>query len=155
MTMLACDSLATKNEYQIAVPQHESSVATTDKAASDKLDPWQVTAIKQIIALKNLEPGWDDANGPPPGQVATKWAIKQVLGMRLGSLATPEFGPKSGGGLQIDWWSGQNREIEFHVEPSGILTYLKVEAGEPIDEGRVTENGRLSVEELMNWLRRG
>jgi hypothetical protein len=155
MTMLVGDSLATKNEYRTAVTQHESSVATTDIATSDKLDPWQVTAIKQIIVLKNLEPGWDGANGPPPGLVATKWAIKQVLGTRLGSLAAPEFGPKSGGGLQVDWWSGQNREIEFHVESNGIVSYLKVEAGEPVDEGHVAENGRTSVEKLMNWLRRG
>lgn len=120
-----------------------------------KLENWQKRAFKQIVMLGKLPRGWDGGGSPPPTESVRDRAISLIIDVTLNTLSPPEFGPMSGGGLQIDWWSGLARELEIHISSNLELGFLKVEAGEPIAEGIISATPGPSLERLMNWLRRG
>ena len=71
--------------------------------------------------------------------------------MRADGLESPEAGPESGGGIQLDWWFG-TRELELHVQADRWIEYLKVERGQVVGEGRVHTEERRALQLLVDWL---
>lgn len=117
------------------------------------LEQWQIDAIKRIISLTMLPNGWDGHGGPPPTEKVAGWAIQLIATTELYSLTPPEFSPESGGALQITWWSGFQRELEFHILNSGIIEVLRVDGNQML-EGQFSMKDRERLQTEMNWLRR-
>jgi len=115
---------------------------------------WQTDAIKKIASLGQLPRNWDGYGSPPPSEDVRQWAVDVALRTNLGSLQPPEFYPEPDGNLELDWRSGRNREIELHIE-SGQIEYLKVETGQPLDEGTFAPDDDNKLYELLTWLRNG
>jgi hypothetical protein len=136
-------------------PSRAASAVTNRTAISEELHDWQLDAMKTIANLGRLPTGWDGYGSRAPVEAVRGWARGLVTRTYLGILPVPKFGPESDGGLEIDWESGHAREIEFHVQEGQPISYLKVEAGEPIEEGTLAFDDEDMPNELLTWLRRG
>jgi hypothetical protein len=140
----------------VGYPSQPPLAMITNRAASlDQIERWQSNALKSIAALGRLGNNWDGYGSPPPSEWARNWAAEVVLRTRLGNLAPPEFGPESGGVLQMDWWSGHIREIELHIEGRQRVVFVKVEGGQLGEEGWFHPSDGEALERLVTWLRRG
>lgn len=132
-------------------------LSAQDIAPAYLSEPWRTRSLLAISRLSELPANWDGYGSRPPTEQVRAWARNLILGTALGGLAQPEFGPESDGGLQIDWWSGKRRELEIHVHPDNRISFLKVEEGNPVQEGETSSFAAANneVADLMEWLRNG
>jgi hypothetical protein len=119
------------------------------------VESWQRTALKAIASLGQLPQGWDGNGSIAPTEKVRQWCSTFILLAEIGTLSEPEFGPESGGAIQISWWSGYARELELHIYDNGQITYLKVQDGAAVSEGEFAFDDHVTSMELYTWLRRG
>ena len=118
---------------------------------TNAVKPKHLSTLEAIRALGRLPAGWDGQGGPPPSEDVVQIAIGIVCSLRTDEVPSPEAGPESDGGLQLDWWLG-DRELEMHIRPSGALEYLLVDAGQPVKEGSIAVTNAQAIQSLIDWL---
>ena len=132
------------------------SNTTNESATINNLEKWQIDAIKSIASLGALPQNWDGYGSRPPTEEVRSWARDVALRTNLGILKPPKFSPESDGGIQVDWLSGHNRELELHFEDGAkTVTYLKIENQQPIDGGEIACGAAGALTGLLTWLQRG
>src|SRR5947209_4193378 len=100
-------------------------MAVVNRAASlVGMEKWQRDALKFLAELGKLPLNWDGYRSRLPTESVREWAAELVLRTNLGILPPPQFSPESDGALEIDWHSGHNREVEFHIEPGKPVSFL-------------------------------
>ena len=146
---------------QTPLPEFEAPAKNSTKNAANPadvstLEKWQLDAIRSVASLGQLPHNWDGYASRPPTEEVRSWAIKNlVLQTDLGILEPPQFAPESDGALQVDWRSGDNREIELHVESGLPIEFLKVEGGNPGEQGTFAAEDEDTLKALLTWLRGG
>lgn len=123
--------------------------ATSEVVPTDALCQWQIHAVKAIVECSLLSANWDTYGSPAPTRVAKDRAINLVRSVGFEYLPTPDVVAVAGGGIQLEWVSGQ-RQLELEVLPDGAVQFLKTEDGDPLEEGPV--KGPAHVDSLLTWL---
>jgi hypothetical protein len=119
--------------------------------------PWgvhQLPSIQRLLTLSNLEKDWDSYGSQPPSEAAIAMGVtllKGLLDVGLENLTTPRINPVSGGGILLEWEAG-SRELELELQSGGVVRYLKVEHGEPVQEDTVTHPMFSQMRDLLVWL---
>src|SRR5438552_3006700 len=85
---------------------------------------------QEVAKLGALPAGWDGYGARAPAENIRTRAINFLAHLDWNGLREPAIGPKSNGGIQVDWRRGQ-RELELHVEPNDRVDFLKVENDQP------------------------
>jgi hypothetical protein len=111
-----------------------------------------LVSLRRIGELMRLPDDWDTYGSPRIQQPAAQKAV-QVLSAAaaLEHLPTPQIVPVSGGGLQIEWTSG-NRELEIEILPDSSIEYLIAEADQTYEAPIPAEHAHLFVQSLVHWL---
>ena len=114
---------------------------------------WGAEAVKEVLRVATLRADWDGYGSPPPTEKAVSASTGLLLGIpRLGfeDLPVPRVFPVAGGGIQLEWRAGR-RELEIEILADGSLEFLKVENGEPLEEGEIEPVAR-HMRSLFAWL---
>lgn len=111
---------------------------------------WQRLTVQRLFELLSLPSNWDSYGSRPPTEEAVFRAVELVVLIDRDNFLAPRVVPISGGGVQLVWQSG-TRELEIELSPTGLVEYLKAEAGEPLEEG-VVEIGDRKLDSLLAWL---
>lgn len=94
---------------------------------------WQRTAMHRIIELRSLPENWDSYGSPPVSMWVAQMAIDVLLEIPFEDFPVPAVVP-AGDGVQLAWSIGP-RELEVFVGPHQAVEIVKIEHGEPIEEG--------------------
>lgn len=119
--------------------------------------PWgarQIPLVQRLLTLENLPKDWDSYGSQPPSKAAIAMGFTLLKGLDDGGLENlpmPRINPVSGGGILLEWESGQ-RELELEVLSDGDVRYLKIEGGEPVQEDTVTHPMFSQMRGLLLWL---
>lgn len=113
------------------------------------LSDWQTAALKGVYKVRGLSPNWDNEGGTPPSDRLIDFAAIVVTSLFLEDLPIPFVVPTPRGGLQFEWNEGR-RELDVEILPDCSLEFLKVENGEPMEEGPATF---FQLHGLFKWLR--
>ena len=119
--------------------------------------PWgvhQLPSVQRLLTLTNLEKDWDSYGSQPPSEAAIAMGLTLLNGLvevGLENLTTPRINPVSGGGVLLEWEVG-SRELELELLSGGVVRYLKIEHGEPIQEDTVTHPMFSQMQDLLLWL---
>jgi len=139
-------------------PPAEASHAGVQGQWSEVVDwPWgvhQIPSVQRLLSLKNLERDWDSYGSQPPSEAAIAMGLtllKGLVDVGLENLTTPRINPVSGGGVLLEWEAG-SRELELELLSGGVVRYLKIEHGEPIQEDTVTHPMFSQMQDLLLWL---
>lgn len=116
-----------------------------------QLSQWQVQGIKKLVEIMALPQNWDSYGSPPPSQGAVSIAIELLMGIDLDYFLSPRVVPVAGGGVQLEWSLG-TREVELEVLDDGSVEYLRIEDGQPFDEGQISPINLGMVRSLLTWL---
>jgi len=130
-------------QLNVASPKWTKEVSTFD------LSQWKIEAISQTLRLERLPTDWDSYGSPPPSNELADFCIDWLKNIPFNDLPSPNVVPVSGGGIQFEW-SLPDRELELEVLPNYTIEFLKVERGEPLDQGEVTNLQQLQA--LFGWL---
>jgi hypothetical protein len=77
-------------------------------------DPWQVYAIKRVVALINLAPNWDGYRAPRVNLDTGMFALRVLNDIMLARTPIPQIVPSSVGGIQLEWHVG-GINLEIHI----------------------------------------
>ena len=130
--------------------------ATRDLLGGDVLiySRWPLDPVRRILILeRTLGENWDGYGSARIDRGTANIAIALLNGIAaLGfeDLPTPSIGPMPGGGLSLEWSVGR-RDLNLSVFPDRSIEYLKTEAGEPFDEGRVAPGFPGRLRGLVSW----
>ena len=116
-----------------------------------RLEPWQISALRNLLRVAALPHNWDSYGSPPPKRNAIEASIILLVNAAISDLPAPDVIPVSGGGIQFEWGVGR-RELELKILPSGSAGYLEAEDGEPVREGPVNVFDAILLHSLLAWL---
>jgi len=116
-----------------------------------RLSEAQAQGLKRLLTIRKLPHNWDSYNSPPPTEAAIHIATLILAGLDFEEFPIPRINPVSGGGVHFEWDRG-SRELELEVLNDGLLTYLKVENDEAIDEHQGLGPNLSQVRALLSWL---
>lgn len=111
---------------------------------------WLTKAKSDLEQIRKLPANWDGYMSPPISQDIAKSAEDFLNSLEYEDLPLPFVAPISGGTVQFEW-KVQNRELEVEVVNGQTLGFLKVENGEPISEGEITDFSEIQT--LIHWLK--
>ncbi len=130
-------------QINVVSPKWTGEVSTFD------LSQWKIDAISQTLKLERLPTDWDSYGSPPPSNELVDFCIDRLKNIPFNDLPSPNVVPVSGGGIQFEW-SLSDRELELEVLPNYTIGFLKVERGEPLDQGEVKDLQQIPA--LFGWL---
>jgi hypothetical protein len=154
-------NLGFAGDTSTATLQFPEIAATTTGATQDLLggdvliySRWPLDPVRRIVILEQtLGDNWDGyGSGPiPRGTANTAIALlNDIAWLGFEDLPAPSIGPMPGGGLSLEWSVGR-RDLNLSVFPDRSVEYMKAEAGEPFDEGRVVPGFPDRFRELISW----
>lgn len=119
----------------------------------ERLEPWQIEALRGLLRAAALPANWDSYGSPPPTASAIEASLRIIGGVAaLSDLPAPDVVPVGGGGIQFEWRSGE-RELEVKVLPEGLdIEFIKVEGDEVIAEGSLRVFNLAPMHALLAWL---
>lgn len=112
---------------------------------------WQKLTLKEILQAAGLSKDWDSYGSPPPSAKLVDVCIALVGVVTYDDLPVPRVIPIPDGGIQFEWTVGE-RELELAVLPEGHIEFLRVRAGEPVDEGAVGVRDYGELLSLLTWV---
>ena len=130
--------------------QAKESSQSSEVVELETMSPGLEAAVRTVLKLSTLLPGWDGYRSPAIGTPAIAGALN-VLGMMEGlTLPKPHVSPVAGGGVQIEW-ERAGKELELEFGRDGSLSYLATEPqGE--EEGLLATEQRPKLWALLVWL---
>lgn len=147
-TYLASD--VDMNHEWAKLPRVERSISQWDQPVpAYGLSQWKIDSIVDVLRLGKLQQDWDSYGSSPPSLQVLDVAIDLVRSTPFDDLPRPHIVPISGGGVQLEWRISQ-REVEVVVLPDRSMEYLKIERGEPLDDGKIEASSQLPS--LLAWL---
>src|SRR6266581_4828084 len=81
------------------------------------MNEWQVAALRRIAQLSNLPMNWDTYGSVPISETVLDVASELVRGASFDAAPAPRVVPVSGGGIQLEWQSG-DRELDIQITPN-------------------------------------
>ena len=118
----------------------------------ERLNTWQVHALREIQSVASLPVNWDSAGSPPPTAKAIKTAINHLRRLtELRDLWNPHVAPVSGGGIQLVWVTA-SRQLDLEVLPNGTIEYLVSEGKTPKYEGQLKASDYEVTKVLAAWV---
>lgn len=140
----------TTTEAHVQQPAQPSVSAQWEGGLSPfGLNQWQSEAIKGVYKIRALQPDWDGEGGQPPSSDVARTALAIISYLSSEDLRPPFVAPTPCGGISFEWVE-ENREVEIEILPDSHLLFLKVENGEPVEEGEIDI---LDITHLFKWLR--
>lgn len=133
------------------VPRESTEPSTSWSSGVPFRNLWELEALRGVFRAEALPRNWDSYGSPPPALVAVNRSLGLLRGIAdldLPDLPVPHVAPVRGGGIQFEWGVGQ-RELELEILPDGSVDYLKAEAGEAVEQGRLVP---AQVHPLLAWL---
>ena len=107
--------------------------------------------IDQILGFRDLPENWDSYGSRSIDDRAIACSLVLLIQAELEKTHAPHVCPVPGGGVQLEWQSGQ-RALELEALPDGSAQFLRVD-GETMDEGPLDPSDPLRVRSLIRWLR--
>ncbi len=120
--------------------------------ALERLNTWQLYALREIQSVAALPANWDGAGSPSVTQRAISTAINHLVRLtELRDLPTPHVAPVSGGGIQLVWVTA-SRQFDIEVLPNGTIEYLVSEGKTPKYEGQLKRSDYEVTKVLAAWV---
>lgn len=113
---------------------------------------WQTLALKEILQAAALPADWDTYGSPSPAPRLVDTCIALVGLVDYDDLPVPRVIPIPEGGIQFEWTTGE-RELEVAVLPEGHIEFLKIQGGEPVDEGKLSVRDYGQFLSLLTWVK--
>jgi hypothetical protein len=121
---------------------------------------WLSQCLAILARFEKLPQNWDGYNSPPIAQCAFSNARQFLTTVQIQGLPAPAVLPVSGGGIGMNWVSGQ-REVELTLLPNGDVEFLQV-LGRDLGRDDATREGAWQQEsfsdkakEMLEWLIHG
>ena len=146
MTTLLVSTVTTENEA--TVKKDTTAQWSKDFPVESH---WQIQVLKAVCQLANLRYDWDSYGSPPISSVGLTASTRLIAMINPEDLPVPQVFPVPSGGIQLEWTVGQ-RELEIEILPDGMIEYLKVEHGQPIEEAQVRLGAYAQVSSILSWL---
>ncbi len=115
------------------------------------LSDLQLKVFKRLFGFRRLLHDWDSYGSSPPSETAINVATKIIKVIDSNRFSMPRINPVSGGGIQLEW-DIDTREIEIEILEDGSMQFLRVEGGDPLDEGPISSIADVNVNSLLLWL---
>ena len=149
--MIALVPSLVTTEYEATVKGESTAQWSRDFPVETQ---WQIQALKAVCQLVNLRYDWDSYRSPPISSMALTASTRLIAIIDPEDLPVPQVFPVPGGGLQLEWVVGV-RELELEILPDGRVEFLKVEGGQPIEEGQLRLGTYGRVFSILSWLTAG
>ncbi len=82
---------------------------------------WARSAVKDLLELLNLRPGWDSYGGRPIDVKAVDKAVSLLIELMNDDSPAPAVVPTPMGGVQLEWHQ-RGIDLEIEVHPDGVPT---------------------------------
>jgi hypothetical protein len=103
-----------------------------------ELSPGVEAAIKKLLEISTMKPGWDgyrSASISGPAREGALSLLRMIDGL---GLPPPRVVPVPGGGIQVEFTKAE-KELEIELEPSGQIAFLKTDSEGDEEEGRLAQ----------------
>lgn len=112
---------------------------------------WFLDSVHDVARLSRLPRGWDSDDSPAVTSEASGQAIRLLMKVAHQPLPRPHVGAVPGGGLQMEWTSG-DRCLELEVLPDGGVQFLQVRDEKTMVEGVLQPQDAGLVRNHVNWV---
>ena len=131
-------------------PEYDDSAQWSAVLNTSQLSPRQKSLIKQLVEFSKLPLDWDSYGSPPLSAVAVELAQDVIYCLDLDFFPLPNIAPISGGGVQFEWHIA-SRSVELDIGDVGVVSYLKTENNNPLEEGVIDEALPSRLRSLIMW----